>query len=96
MASACVLDWAGLIDAAAPWVDYAARMILNEKLSIDDAAAKQAEIDTILQQVETALNALKTIRAITAETHLEDQIYAESLQTHSQLFRFFPTFLLHN
>jgi hypothetical protein len=79
LAVAVAFNWAGLVDAAGPWVEFAARQILNEQLPIDDATAKQAEIDTILEQVQTVLAALKTMRAITAETYVED----EQLVTHT-------------
>ena len=68
LALAAWLDWAGLVDAATPWVDFA----------VDQAAASngidEAQRKPITEQVHTGLNVLKTLRSITGESYLEDGV----------------------
>ena len=67
-AMAVWLDWAGLVDAAAPWADYA----------VDQAAAAQGfdekKKQSVSDQVRVGLKALKTIRSLSIESYREDDV----------------------
>ena len=68
LAAAVWVRWAGLLEAAGPWIDFA----------VDQAvAANNADGDgkkAIVDQVHTAVDVLKTLRSITNETYLEDGV----------------------
>ena len=65
------MDWAGLVDAATPWVELAASQIIKNEM---DAAADSPEAAAIMDQVHTALEVLKTLRNVTAESYFQDGI----------------------
>ena len=68
LATAVWLNWAALVDAAAPWVDFAIEQT---------AAAKGVGEDqqkAIAQQVHTGLEVLKVLRSISSESYLEDDV----------------------
>jgi len=75
LAGAVVFDWAGLIDAAAPWVRFAAEKIMEENRT------DQSEAAVILDQVETVLEVLQVPRKYTSASYFEDG----ALVTHSLL-----------
>jgi hypothetical protein len=68
-AVAVVFDWAGLVDAATPWVDFAAAKIIEKQLGPQADDSKAA---TIMDQVHTVLDVLKVIRTCTVECYMED------------------------
>jgi len=58
-------DWAALVRASAPWVEYALDQIASEKdMSADQKAA-------IAQQVQTVLEVLQALRSITSESYFD-------------------------
>jgi hypothetical protein len=63
LAAAGGVDFAGLIDALIPWVDFA----------FDKAAGEESsgQIEPIRQQVRTVLDVLKVLRTVTFETYRE-------------------------
>jgi hypothetical protein len=65
LAAAMLLDWAGLIDAATPWVDLAVEQIVEKK-------GEGAEAAGIRDQVHTVLTVLKVLRTVTSEGYVED------------------------
>jgi hypothetical protein len=66
-AAAFVLQWATLLDTATPWIELAADQAIKEK-------SLEAEKDEeIRQQVRTALDLLKVLRTVTAETYVEKE-----------------------
>ena len=64
LAAASVLDVAGLIDAAAPWVDYAAEAIARSQ---GDGSGNNSA--SILDQVHVVIRVLKVCRSVTAEVY---------------------------
>jgi hypothetical protein len=64
-----VFDWAGLVDAATPWVDFAAAKIIEEQMGPE---ADDAQVAAIMDQVHTVLEVLKVIRTCTVESYMED------------------------
>jgi hypothetical protein len=57
LASAAYFDWAGLVDAAGPWID----------LGIDSSGPPQEVVD----QIRTGVEILKVLRSISSATYLE-------------------------
>jgi len=80
-AVAVVLDFAGLIEAARPWVDLAAREVIKEQMDVSDDASdeEKAEAESILQQVHTVLDVLQVFRTVTAHCRFEQ----DALITHT-------------
>ncbi len=74
LAQVVIFDFAALVDAAAPWVEFAAEKVIEEEIDGDEAQAKM-----ILQQVRTGLELLKCLRCYTSEYYFEDG----ALVTHS-------------
>ena len=66
LAAAAWFHWAGLFDAAGPWIDFAVDQIMAA--NTNDETAK----DSVAAQVHTAVNVLKSLRTVTAESYLED------------------------
>jgi len=61
-------DWAGLLDAAAPWAEYAVDQVAEEQNF--DKEKKQSVAD----QVQVGLKVLKAIRSLSVETYREDGV----------------------
>jgi hypothetical protein len=66
LAAAVWFRWAGLLDAAGPWVDFAVEQATA--MNAEDGDGKQA----IADQVHTVVDVLKAMRTITNETYTED------------------------
>jgi hypothetical protein len=64
-AAAWLLDFAGLIDAAAPWADLAVQAITEQMDDTTQAAA-------VRQHVHAVVEVLKVLRAVTGESYFED------------------------
>ena len=75
LAGAVLFDWAGLVDAAAPWVRFAAGKIMEKNRTDESEAA------VIMDQVETVLEVLRVPRKYTSASYFEDG----ALVTHSLL-----------
>jgi hypothetical protein len=69
IAVAFLLDWAGLVDAATPWVELAAREIVKEEMG---ASADSPEGAAVMDQIRTGLDVLKTLRTLTMESYFQD------------------------
>ncbi len=68
-AMAVVINWAGLVDAATPWVNLAVEQILEA--SADNPFVQPGPAR---EQVATILDVLKVLRSITAEVYIEDDV----------------------
>lgn len=80
LAVAATLDVAGLIEAIQPWVIYVARYVAvqQQEGSVDaddtlDADTEDDRIKEILGQVQTVLEAAKSLRVATAETAVKPE-----------------------
>ncbi len=80
LAAAATLDVAGLIDAIQPWVVYRARYVAvqQQEGSVDaddtlDADTEDDRVKKILGQVQTVLEAAKSLRVATAETAVKPE-----------------------
>ncbi|MEN6459221.1 MAG: hypothetical protein ABFC63_09850 [Thermoguttaceae bacterium] len=67
LATAGWLNWAGVMDAAAPWIDLA----ISEKM--EERGVEDVQQAATLTQVHMAIDVLKVLRSITSENYLEDK-----------------------
>ncbi len=75
-AAAALLDWAGLVRAAAPWVRLIAQDAAVKNLHAEPASA---EVKEVLSQVDTVLEVLQAIGKCTMECTMEK----DAMVTHS-------------
>ncbi len=68
LAAVAWFNWAALVDAATPWVDYAIEKGAEEK-QLDDSMRTM-----IGDQVHILLDVLKVVRSVTNETYLENDV----------------------
>jgi hypothetical protein len=61
------LNWAALIEAASPWVDY----IVEQSTADSEQATQKAAIQS---QIRIGTDVLKTVRSFTNETYFEDGV----------------------
>ncbi len=59
-------DWNELIEAATPWVNYILEQIPEGQMG--------GQKDLVVSQVHTVLEVLSTIKSITSETYIEDNV----------------------
>ena len=67
MGAAVYFNFAGLVDAAAPWVDYGMKMGF--------ADADENWLATVLDQVNTGLEVLKCFKGASAATYEESGVW---------------------
>lgn len=75
-AMAAVFDWAGLVSAATPWLELAARKLIRQEMGLEPDSPEGA---VVMDQLHTVLDVLKTIRTCTFESYFEGDV----LVTHS-------------
>ena len=82
-AAAVVFDWAGLVDAATPWVDLAlgsrggkrkATAIPAAELEAKKEAPKKPRPMSTREQVRVGLTLLKTLRGVTCDSTIQDGV----------------------
>jgi len=71
LAGAVIFDWAGLVEALSPWIDFATQEIIKQHLGED--APKKAVAD-ITRQVKTVVAVLKCFKGVTAATYFEGDV----------------------
>lgn len=78
LAGAVRFDWAGMLDAASPWIELGLRQAGPELVQqAADAGPEAAEavgkdVDALLAQVRTVLAVLKVLRSYSSVTYVED------------------------
>jgi hypothetical protein len=81
-AAAAAFDWAGLVDAATPWVDLAVRELAPEDRPPGDGpqpeakkeASKKPRPMSTREQVRVGLSLLKTLRGVTCDSAIQDGV----------------------
>lgn len=73
------IDFAGLVTAIEPWVEYAIRASSNEESVGDDPQQDDADVKGVRTQVAMGMEILKCFRGAWMETHEEDGVWV----THS-------------
>jgi hypothetical protein len=81
LAMAVCFDWAGLVDAAAPWIELGVNELVKHEPKVAEFLGSEPGKPSVTDQLRTVLTVLKTLRTITAESYLEDGL----LVTHSLL-----------
>jgi hypothetical protein len=85
LAAATYVNIAGLVDLAAPWVDYAARQFGphlkgHEVSQTEGKTEATGKLEPILPQVHTVLQVLKVFRSYASITYRQDGVWV----THSE------------
>jgi len=81
LAAAVVLDWAGLLKAATPWLDVATEAIVHKTMP---AEAAKAQLPSIKDQVHTVIEVLSVVRRVTAKTYTQDGAIVTHVRTEIQ------------
>ena len=76
LVAAVYCDWAGIVDALSPWVEWGA----NEALESQGADMPAKTREGVVRQVRTVLSVLKCYSGASSATTLEDGV----LTTHSE------------
>ncbi|OHB80445.1 MAG: hypothetical protein A2W31_01210 [Planctomycetes bacterium RBG_16_64_10] len=84
LAVAAYCHWAGLIDAAAPWIDYAVDEWLATGATGDDAPNGSPAGGAIKDQIHTGLAILKCLREIASVTYVEQDAQVTRYEWHFQ------------
>ncbi len=79
MASAVYFDWAGLVEAATPWVDYGVRRAAEANNNGNGGGAE--DLKGTLSQVHGTLEVLKVLRTVSSATYVE----GHSMVTHTEV-----------
>ena len=75
LAMAVWLDWAALVDAASPWVDFGIAQAAASKGVGED------QLKPVVQQVHTGLEVLKALRSVSSESYVEDDVLVQHTLT---------------
>jgi hypothetical protein len=78
LAAAVVFDWAGLVDAATPWVEFGATKYME---SASGGKVTAEARSAVLEKVEVVLEVLKCWRGVTSATYLEDGVLVTHHET---------------
>ena len=76
LASAVVFDWAALIDVVEAWVTY------GSQVAADQDTGAGAQIGFVMQNVDIALDVLRTLRTITSASYKEGDVMVTHSETH--------------
>jgi hypothetical protein len=75
LAVAFWLDWAALVEAASPWVDFGITQVAASK------GVGQDQLQPVVQQVHTGLDVLKALRSVSSEYYLENDVLVQHTLT---------------
>jgi hypothetical protein len=78
-ATVAMVNWAGLVEAATPWVDLAVQKVVLRISEGDDAATVRKRYDLAAEHVHAVLDCLAVLRRVSRETYVED----DALVTHT-------------
>lgn len=76
MSAAVYFNWAGMVDAITPWVDYAIKAHIKSRGEGDEAQA-----DEIFKQVKVGLEVLKVFRSVSSISYLEGKVAVTRTET---------------
>ena len=75
LAMAVSFDWAGLVDAATPWIELGVTELVKAEPEVSKfLGSSEPGKPSVMEQVHTVLDVLKTMRSITMESYLEDGV----------------------
>ena len=78
-ATFATVHWAGLVDAATPWIDLAVQKAVVRTSQGEDVATVRARYDLATEHVHTVLDCLEVLRRVTRETYVDQ----DALVTHT-------------
>jgi len=87
LASAVFVDWAGLVEAGTPWIEYGVRTAYSKSHQGDSTGLKFADRDSdelkkTLVQVRSALEILKVLRTVSSATYVEGKTFVTHTEVH--------------
>ena len=82
LASAAYLDWAGLVEAATPWVEYGIRRAHDAQA--EGAGQGGDDLKSTLSQVRGTLEVLKVLRTVSSATYVEGRSMVTHTEVHIQ------------
>jgi len=80
LASATMLNWAALMDASLPWVNYAVDQIKAQMP--EDVGMDADQWAVILEHVHTGMEVLKCFRGVSSITYFEDGVIVTHYKSH--------------
>jgi len=85
LASAAYLDWAGVIEAITPWIDYSANVAYNRYRAIGNGQPNDQgaeEFKQTLAQVHGVLDVLKAFRTVSSASYFENGVLVRHTEIH--------------
>ena len=71
LAAAGFVNWAGIVDTVEPWVKAIASKEIKKHAGGDDNDPPR-QMKWVMNQIDTVLQVLKTVRTVTYETEVKD------------------------
>jgi hypothetical protein len=87
MAVAVFVDWAGLVEASTPWIEYGVRLGYAKSHEEDGAGTNDGgrdpdELKQTLAQVRSALDILKVLRTVSSATYIDGKMFVTHTEVH--------------
>ena len=84
LVSVAYLDWASIIEAATPWIDYSVQQHYNQRAAGDNGAGAADGMRSTMTEVHTVLEVLQVLRTVSSATYVEDKATITHTETHYQ------------
>jgi hypothetical protein len=89
LAMAVFVDWAGIVEAATPWIEHAIRVAYGDTAAGAGSGALHAardpdELKSTLSQVHASLQILKALRTVSSATYIEGKAMVTHTEVHIQ------------
>jgi hypothetical protein len=75
-------DWASIVEAATPWIDYAVGQYYAAQSNGDNGAAQPDRMRNTLNEVHGVLEVLQALRTVSSATYVEDKTTVTHTETH--------------
>ncbi len=82
LAAISYFDWASVVEAATPWIDYAVEQYYAAQMNGDNGAAQPDGMRNTLNEVHGVLEVLQTLRTVSSATYIEDKATVTHTETH--------------
>jgi hypothetical protein len=84
LVSVAYLDWASIIEAATPWIDYSVQQYYNQRAAGDNGAGAADGMRSTMTEVHTVLEVFQVLRTVSSATYVEDKATITHTETHYQ------------
>jgi hypothetical protein len=75
-------DWASVVEAATPWIDYAVQQYYAARTDGDNGAAPPDGLRNTLSEVHGVLEVLQALRTVSSATYVEGKATITHTETH--------------